>query len=173
MGLNHIYCGNGKGKTTAALGLAIRGAGHGMKVCIFQFLKSSDTSELKPLEKTDGISVIRSTENFGFTFQMSDEEKQRVSRIHNEMLLKAKALTETKGADMLIFDELLDAYNLNLLDRNLADEICLRHYDTIEIIITGRDSENKFLASADYVSEIKAIKHPYEKGITARPGIEY
>lgn len=79
MGLNHIYFGSGKGKTTAALGLALRAVGSGLRVCIVQFLKSSDTSELHSLALLDNVTVLRSSEEFGFSFTLNNDEKNDLS----------------------------------------------------------------------------------------------
>lgn len=172
MGLNHIYCGNGKGKTTAAIGLALRAAGAGMRVYIFQFLKGSDTSELAPL-RNSGITIERCDKDCVFSFQMNDSQKLKVTERHNDMLRSAAKLIESNAADMIILDEFLDAYNLDLLDKTLADSIALKHYDSTELIITGRNPSDDYIAVADYVSEINAVKHPYNNGISARKGIEY
>ncbi len=173
MSFNHIYCGNGKGKTITALGLALRTAGVDMNVHIIQFLKSSETAELKSLSEIKNISVARCSRGFGFTFQMTDEEKAEITEQHNKMLRDAKALISQGKIDMLILDEFLDAYSLGLVDRELADSIALRHYDSVELVITGRDPSDEYLAEADYVSEINSVKHPFEKGVQARKGIEY
>ncbi|MBQ8297199.1 MAG: cob(I)yrinic acid a,c-diamide adenosyltransferase [Ruminococcus sp.] len=171
--MNHIYCGDGKGKTTAALGLAIRAAGAGIKVHIIQFLKGTDTAELTSLEKIDNITIERCDENCPFSFMMNESQKAEISCRHNEMLRNAAALLSKKKIQMLVLDEFLDAYNLGLLDRELADSVALRHYETAEIVITGRNPSDAYISEADYISEISALKHPYNRGIPARKGIEF
>lgn len=173
MGLNHIYFGSGKGKTTAALGLALRAAGCGMTVLIVQFLKSSDTSELHSLTEIDGITVLRSDKRFGFTFNMTDEEKAELTEVNNDLLRQAQTSLLSGKTGMLILDEFLDAYNLGFVDKALADDTALRHYDNSELIITGRTPPEHYIALYDYVSEICSVKHPFDKGIPARKGIEY
>ena len=173
MGFIHIYCGDGKGKTTAALGLAIRAAGSGMRVHIVQLLKGNFTSELKIFEEISNITVERCGKNYGFTFKMSDEDKIQLSKCHNELLLHAEALMKSGNIDMLIIDEFNAAYEYNLLDRELADRIFFEKPNEIELVLTGRRPSEKFIAGADYVSEIQAVKHPFEKGIAARKGIEF
>lgn len=173
MGLVHIYCGDGKGKTTAALGLALRAAGSGMSVHIVQFLKSEKTSELETLKCIPKISVDRCSENFGFTFQMNEEEKKRQEKCHNEMLERAKKMLEEGLVDMLILDEFNAAYAHDLLDKQLADTIVFSKPEKVELVLTGRDPKPKFVERADYVSEIKAVKHPFSNGIKARKGIEF
>lgn len=167
----HIYCGDGKGKTTAALGLALRAAGNNMKVHIVQFLKGCETSELNTLKGVDNVTVSRLEKDCGFTFCMTDEEKCEVTHCHNELLLKAKSLLN--DIDILILDEFNAAYECNLLDRSLAESIIFENKDNKEIVLTGRNPDEKFTDKADYISEINCIKHPYQKGIDARKGIEY
>ncbi len=168
-----IYCGNGKGKTTAALGLAVRAAGNGMQVHFVQFLKGSPTSELHILKQIPEITVLRCDKDYGFTFQMNDEEKARLTQCHNQMLSQIMSRIYHGKTDMLILDEFFAAYNGNLLDRELANRLIFGSISKTELILTGRDPDQKFIDAADYVSEIKAVKHPYQKGISARAGIEY
>ncbi len=173
MGRIHIYCGDGKGKTTASLGLALRAAGSGMKVRFVQFLKGGETSELTSLRCIPGITVDRCDKNYGFTFKMSEENKQRLTECHNELLRRAEALMRSGGVDLLILDEFNVAYEYNLIDRALADRLVLEKPESVELVLTGRNPQPKFVAAADYVSEILAVKHPYQKGQNARRGIEY
>ena len=154
MGLIHIYCGDGKGKTTASMGLAVRAAGAGMRVHIVQLLKGSKTAELEILALIPNIRVTRPDRNYGYSFSMTEEE----------------ALREMKNdeIDMLVIDEFCAGYNCGLVDKALADEIILHKPEKCELVLTGRDPEQKYVDAADYVSEIRAVKHPYEKGIDAR-----
>ena len=103
--------------------------------------------------------------------QMTDEEKKEVTRLHNELLLEAKRLSSE--VDLLIIDEFNGAYECGLLDKKLADSLIFERPENLEMVITGYNPDEKFLKVADYVSEIKCVKHPYEKGINARKGIEY
>lgn len=169
----HIYCGDGKGKTTASIGLAVRAAGAGMNVYIFRFLKGSDSSELNSLEKIQNIHCETFIDKCNFTFNMDEQEKNMITHKHNEMLKMALNLMTSHTADMIIFDELLDAYNLDMIDHELANSMLAQQENPVEIIITGREPEDCFLNAADYVSEINSLKHPFEKGILARKGIEF
>ncbi len=173
MKLIHIYCGNGKGKTTAALGLALRAAGAGMRVYIIQFMKGNPTSELESLKFIPNITVSRLSKNFGFISSMSKDDKKEITVCHNN-LLKA-AYTQINGCkfDMIIIDEFFTAYNYGLVDREIAEHLVFSKEKNCELILTGRDPSEKFITAADYVSEIKAVKHPYKNGISARKGIEY
>lgn len=165
----HIYCGDGKGKTTAALGLALRAAGSGMRVHFVQFLKGSETSELASLSRIPEITVLRCDRNYGFTFRMTDADKAALTACHNTMLQTVQErLPET---DLLVLDEFFAAYNQHLMDRALAEQIITDC--KAELVLTGRDPAEQFLALADYVSEIRAVRHPYTRGIKARKGIEY
>lgn len=171
-GLMHIYCGNGKGKTTAAFGLALRAAGSGMRVHIVQLMKGSFTSELNSLKLIPQITVERCDENYGFVFNMSEENKQKLIACHNRILSNAQQLMND-GVDMLIIDEFNAAYEYELMDRSLADCIVFDRPENVELVLTGRNPHRKFIDAADYVSEIAAVKHPFEKGVSGRRGIEY
>lgn len=173
MGLLHIYCGDGKGKTTAGWGLALRAAGAGMRVYVFQFLKGRETSELHAVAKIPNITVVRCDRDYGFLRTMTAQDKKEVTACHNRMLQKAKELMETDGADLLIFDEWNVAYASGLLDVQLADALVLERSTSSELVLTGRNPAQKFVDAADYVSEIRAVKHPLQKGIAARKGIEF
>ncbi|MCI5752764.1 MAG: cob(I)yrinic acid a,c-diamide adenosyltransferase [Oscillospiraceae bacterium] len=173
MSCTHIYCGDGKGKTTAALGLAVRAAGAGLRVHIVQILKGSPSSELESLKLLPNITVERLDKNYGFFSAMSDEDKRSVTERHDEMLRDAFRKMSDGDVDMLIIDELFAGYNYGLLDTALADRIVFERPDSCELVLTGRDPSERYLAAADYISEIKAVRHPYEKGLKARKGIEY
>ena len=103
---------------------------------------------------------------------MNDEEKAEVTRCHNELINEAKKLL-SEGLDVLILDEFNAAYKLGLIDREIAADMILSCRDSAEIILTGREPDKIFTDAADYISEITPVKHPYEKGISARKGIEY
>ena len=169
MGYLHIYCGNGKGKTTASLGLAMRAAGAGMKVCFVQFMKGGETAELDTLKLIPNISVHRCDKEYGFLWNMSDNEKAEITDTHNELLTTAF----NSGADLVVLDEFNFAYSSGLMDKVLAEKLILDNKASCEIVLTGRDPAEIFIQEADYVSEICCVKHPYEKGVTARKGIEY
>ncbi|MCQ2459386.1 MAG: cob(I)yrinic acid a,c-diamide adenosyltransferase [Ruminococcus sp.] len=168
-GLLHIYCGDGKGKTTAALGLGLRAAGNGMNVLIIQFLKGTHTSELETLKLIPNIKVIRCDRNYGFTFSMTEKDKAEITECHNKMLETA----EKSNADLIILDEFCAAYKCGLLDREKAERLVLERSENTEMVLTGRQPHEKFTSAADYISEIHAVKHPYTQGISARKGIEY
>ena len=165
----HIYCGDGKGKTTAAIGLAVRMAGYNKKVLFMQFLKGSYTGELEILQKSGNITVMRCDRNYGFFRSMTDNDKENIIKCHNENL--EYVLKNMDSFDMIVLDEIFAAYNYDLADKEKVKEIVEKY--TGELIMTGRDPQEWFVERADYASEIKKIKHPYDRGITAREGIEF
>lgn len=165
----HIYCGDGKGKTTASIGLAVRMAGYKKRVLFMQFLKGSYTGELEILEKSGYITVMRCDRNYGFFRSMNDEDKGSITECHNENL--KYALNHMNDFDMIVLDEIFAAYNYGLADKAAVRKIADEYKG--ELVMTGRNPEKSFVEKADYVSEIKKIKHPYDNGICAREGIEY
>jgi len=170
-GLIHIYYGDGKGKTTAAVGLAVRAAGNGMKVRIVQFLKSAPTGELKILEDS-GIRVLRGDKNCTFTNLMDEEMRQACLLSHNAILDEAINTCVNEQIDLLVLDEIIGAYNHALVDRNKLLGFLKNKPARAEIVLTGRDPAPELLELADYISEIKKIKHPFDRGVAARTGIE-
>lgn len=169
----HIYFGNGKGKTTAAAGLAVRASGAGLKTVIFQFLKDGTSSEISVLRSLKNIRVVCCEECDKFCCSMNDEELERIRRRHDLMLREAMELTESGNAGLIILDEFLDAYNEKLVDSSLADSFISGLSGKYEVVMTGRAPASHILEKADYATEMTALKHPYSKGISARPGIEY
>ena len=169
----HIYYGNGKGKTTAAVGLTLRASGSGMKTAFLQFLKNGSSSEINVLKSLNDCVVLCCRECNKFSFQMSAAEKELIKSAHNSMLRRAEELINKSEAELLVLDELLDAYNKDLIDTVLTDSFINTYCKKVEIIITGRAPSAEWLDIADYVTEMNAVKHPYNNGISARRGIEY
>ena len=134
-GLIHIYCGDGKGKTTAAMGLAVRCAGSGRKVLLVQFLKDGKSSEFASLARVPDIEVIPQTRVFGFSWTLTPEEKAEAGRYYT-------ALLEGKP-------------------------------EGLEVVLTGRGPSQALQDRADYVTEMRMVKHPFERGVPAREGIEF
>ena len=164
-----IYCGDGKGKTTASLGLALRMAGAGMNVAFVQFMKGGDTSELASLALIDRITVMRCDRDYGFFNTLSDNDKKELTDCHNSLLDRAFS----SGFDAVILDEFNFAYGHARMDCRKAEMMIMEQKDKKEIVITGRNPADIFTDAADYISEIKCVKHPYKKGVTARKGIEF
>ena len=165
----HIYTGDGKGKTTAAIGLAVRMAGYRKKVLFAQFLKGSATGELRIMKKTQHITVIRCDNDYGFVRDMSEADKESIKKCHNDNL--AYILSHMNEFDMIVMDEIFAALSYGLADLETVKRI-VRTYSG-ELVLTGRGADEWFANKADYVSEIHSRKHPYEKGVSAREGVEY
>lgn len=167
--LIQVYTGNGKGKTTAALGLAIRAAGAGLNIYIAQFLKGREYSEIKSLAKIKNIKI----EQFGKRCFIKNKPIQKDILLANIGFEKIKKIIKKRIYDVVILDEINIALNLKLL--RLEDIISLirntpRH---LELILTGRNCPPRIIKLADLVSEIKEVKHYYKKGVKARRGIEF
>ncbi len=169
MGLLHIYCGDGKGKTTASLGLALRMAGAGMRVAFVQFMKGGETAELASLARLPEITVMRCERDYGFYGTLTEDEKRELANCHNDLLARAFS----GNFDAVILDEFNIAYKYRLLDCENAVRMIADNRERCEIVLTGRDPDEKLLDMADYISEIKCVRHPYKKGIQARKGIEF
>lgn len=171
-GLVHVYCGLGKGKTTAAIGLGIRAAGRGLKVCMIQFLKTSVTGELEILKKLEpSFNVYRLESPKGFFYELTEQQKETLKLEILEEFELAKKLS--KECDMLILDEILGVVENKLLRLEDMVQLIRAKPDKLELILTGRNVTEEIIKLADYVSEIKSIKHPCEFGIEARKGIEF
>lgn len=171
-GLIHIYEGDGKGKTSAGVGLSVRCAGSGQKVLYTQFLKSDDSSELKSLEQLENIHLVRCQESFGFTFTMDQETKDRAKAFFTEHFRRVARMAREEGCRLLVLDELIAAYNLNMVEQEEVLEFLKNKPQELEVVMTGRDPAEELVELADYVSRIVKIKHPFDKGIPARFGIE-
>lgn len=172
-GLIHLYTGDGKGKTTAAMGLALRAAGAGKKVLIVQFMKGRDTGELHSLARIPGVRVLRSEKDFGFFSSMTGEQKEELTEIHNRILEEAIMQTKEGRADVLVMDEVTYPVNWGLLDCGRLKDFLLHKPEAAEVICTGRDAAAFITDAADYITEMRCVRHPYQKGITARKGIEF
>lgn len=170
-GYIHIYCGDGKGKTTAAVGLGIRACGAGLSVVFTQFLKGPESAERRILERLPGITLIRVPDSVKFTFRMNSEEKREAALFCKEQLKESLELA--RNADMLILDEAFGAVSSGLLEESVLLEAIVTKPAGLELILTGREPGEKILQAADYISEIIKKKHPFDEGVAARKGIEY
>ena len=168
----HIYCGDGKGKTTAALGLAVRFAGSGRRVYFLQFLKGTPSCELSILAHIPHITVQRNDKDFGFSFGMTPGQKQEVAAMHNHHFQEAVRACQTGDYGMLVLDECLGALSAGLLDGRALRDFLQNRPSDFEVVMTGRNPPDDLLELADYVSEIRKIKHPFDRGIQARIGVE-
>lgn len=170
-GLFIIYTGNGKGKTTAALGQALRAAGHGFKVCIIQFIKNKkDTGEAKALKNLPE-SIELHTTGSGFTWKAKDRaELEEAARLGWEL---AKEKIASRTYHMIILDELTYLLSHKLITEDEIYTVIDHRPPGQHLIITGRDADPQLIARADLVTEMQEVKHPFKNGIKAQKGIEY
>jgi cob(I)alamin adenosyltransferase len=169
-GYIQVYTGDGKGKTTAALGLALRAAGAGLRVLVAQFIKKRKCSEHKALERFSDLITVR---QYGRGFIM----KRQPTKADRELSLKglqeiAEALS-SKMYDVVILDEANVAVHYDLFSADDLLAVITARPKNMEVIITGRYASEKIIAVADLVTEMKSVKHYKEQGIKARLGIEY
>lgn len=176
-GLVHIYCGDGKGKTTAAIGSAVRAAGRNKKVLIVRFLKTDDSGEVMALSFIPGITLLPCERSFGFTWEMSTAERAAAAGYYSEIFARAWSMASGqdggKAFDMLVMDEALGACGLGFLDEEVLIRRIRHKPAGLEVILTGRGPSEQMQACADYITEMTMRRHPYEKGVPAREGIEY
>lgn len=172
-GMIHIYCGDGKGKTSAAAGLAVRAAGTGMKVLFSRFLKNEISGELKILDRIPEIRVIHLEKSYGFYNTLTETQKKEVKEMYSELWYRIRKLLTEERYDLLVVDEFMAAYNYGLIPNE--DAVCFLKSKprNLEIVLTGRNPEPELVELADYVSEIRKVKHPFDRGIRARKGIEF
>ena len=171
-GLVHIYFGDGKGKTTAAVGLAARAAGRGCSVVVVQFLKGRKTGELTSIAKF-GAKILRSEENKHFCWEMTDEEKEECRVIQARLLDEIKEIIGAEPVDLLVLDEALNAAARGLLDEEALREFVEQKPRELEIVLTGCEAPEWLVERADYITEMKKHKHPFDKGIDGRKAIEF
>lgn len=167
----HIYCGDGKGKTTAAMGLAVRMAGSGGGVLIGQFFKDGSSSEIPMLRQLPGITVKLCPTAPGRFSRLTEPQRKQAREDYSRYL--EALLEKAPDYDMLVLDEVISACNRQVV----PEERLLSFLDSLpekpEVVLTGRNPSQKILERGDYVSEIREIKHPFQKGVPARLGIEY
>ncbi|NRT70457.1 cob(I)yrinic acid a,c-diamide adenosyltransferase [Clostridium beijerinckii] len=173
LGLIHIYCGDGKGKTTAAMGLGMRAVGRQKKVLLTQFLKDNETGELNSIDKLgNDFKVFKGAPVKKFFKFMSEEEQIETKREHEERFFRVTKKAVEENFDLLILDEVIASTNLDLIPLSEVINFLENKPKGLEVVLTGRNPNEKLVELADYVSEIKDVKHPYEKGIGSRIGIE-
>ena len=169
-GLIHMYCGDGKGKTTAAMGLALRCAYYGEPIVIAQFLKSGASGEVQMLRNLPNVTYFGGNPTEKFSFQMSEDEKKEMACM--EQALFTQAITCAQHARMLVLDEVAAAMSCGFLPKEMLVDFLQHKPQTLEVVLTGRNPPAEVLALANYVSEIQKVKHPFDAGMGAREGIE-
>lgn len=170
----HLYYGEGKGKTTCAAGLALRMAGHARQVLFLQFLKDGSSGEIRMLRRTEEVCVICDPRHRRFLSQMSCEEKRELEKRLEEIVRRGIGQLRDGSYGLLVLDEVTYPYREGLLGKELIEEIVeLARGQGCEICFTGRDPDPYFKEQADYITYFEAQRHPYEKGVKAREGIEF
>ena len=169
----HVYYGDGKGKTTAAIGLAVRAAGCGKRVLICRFLKNSDSGELAVLEGVGNITLFDCGETEGLFCRMCADKRESTAAKQRDAFLRVCGEISHGGYGTVILDEVLWLCTLGIID---DAELC-RLADGVgadcELVLTGGSASDKLLASADYVTRMAKISHPYDRGEAARAGVEF
>ena len=166
----HIYFGDGKGKTTAAVGQAVRAAGHGFRV-LFQFLKDNSSNERKILEQISNITCLPGREQVKFVSRMNGDEKAELLHYNNKAL--DEIVKFCSPFDLLVMDEALCAVGLKVLSEEKLISFLQHKPRGLEIVLTGHQVSDRMKEIADYATEMHKIKHPYDLGKLAREGIEF
>ncbi len=166
------YFGNGKGKTSAAVGSAIRCAGTGNQVLFVEFLKNNDSAEFNIFKKIDNIDILYSDTPYHLYDNFKKEQTELFTKAYNKLLF-SDAMKSISTYQMIILDEILDAVVFGYIKEDALLDLLSKLKDRMEIILTGHQLPEKIEAISDYISEVKAIRHPYQKGISSRKGIEF
>lgn len=167
----HIYYGDGKGKTTAAVGLAVRASGNGKKVLFTQFLKSDISGERRVLECIPTVKMPKLPEKVRFVFDLSPEEHSKYKR--NIIRLYEYVLNNLPKFDVVVADEIFSAVDVGFITVSDVIHLISECPETTDLVLTGHNLDKSILVYADYVTCMSKIKHPYDRGISARQGVEY
>ncbi len=203
-----LYTGDGKGKTTAAVGQAIRAAGAGYRVIFCQFMKGGESGELEILARLPQVQIYRCEREFPFYNAMTDKDRKEITDIHNELIgnliriydawnEEREKMTGQAESLMMVLDEITYPLNWGLVDASLFEGLVNRIKETdqhrnmncrdengigniykpgipqMELVLTGRQPDQLIVDNADYITEMKKLRHPFDDGIQARKGIEY
>ncbi|MDD4149507.1 MAG: cob(I)yrinic acid a,c-diamide adenosyltransferase [Bacteroidales bacterium] len=168
-GMVHFYTGNGKGKTTAALGLALRSAGRNKRIFIAQFVKGMHYAELDSIKKHESIEL----KQFGRDCFIENEPVEDDILAAKKGFEEVKSITTSNKYDLVILDEIFIAMHYNLISYEEVVELIKSKNQHLELVLTGRNAPESLYAYADLITEMKEIKHYYNEGVKARSGIEY
>jgi len=169
-GLVQVYTGDGKGKTTAAFGLALRAFGAGLHVCIIQFLKDGSSGEVSALRREIPCIQILCCGSKGFLFGTPSDFQYREAMTGLET---CREILLEGIIDLLVLDEICTAVSLGLVEEEAVLGLLEQKPAWVEVVLTGRNATPGIIAAADLVTEMRAVKHPYETGQEARRGVEY
>lgn len=163
-----VYTGDGKGKTTAALGLAMRAAGHGLRVLFIQFVKGRISGEHRFLERYPAFRLVKL--NQGDSFSQSTEELTATTQESLDVVER-----ELLGGqyDVIVLDEIFVAVEMGLVTEVALLGLLEKKPPAVELVLTGRNAPQEIMRRADLVTEMRAVRHPHDRGMAARPGIEY
>lgn len=165
----HVYTGDGKGKTTAAVGLTVRAVGNGLKVLFIQFIKQTQTGELEIFQKfPELIDIYRCST--GFIYGKPEQSQIELVR---KCIKDIEEKMKTKHYDMIVLDEFTVAINLGLISPEEAEKLIQLKPENSELIITGRNAPEWLIEKADLVTEMRKVKHYFDIGVKARKGVEY
>lgn len=168
----HIYCGDGKGKTTCAMGLAVRSAGRGNRVVIAQFLKDGNSGERISFERFDNVKLLPVPDKIKFIFTMTEEEKAQTRAEMTALFEQAAGYVRRGECDLLVLDEMCSAVTTGMVPLELVTAF-LDEGHPAEVVMTGRDPEPALQERADYITEMRKVKHPFDQGKPARIGVEW
>jgi len=172
MGLVTVFTGDGKGKTTAAVGTAVRAVGHGLSACIIFFFKGNMfcQGEVKAFETLNGVDTF----NFGVDdwIKGKDDNLVAAEQAHQALETSAKIINSERY-DLVIMDEVNNAVDFGLIDVNDVLDVLKSRPTGVDVILTGRNAHKRILDASDTVTEMKCVKHAFERGIKARQGIDY
>ncbi len=170
----HVYCGDGKGKTTASIGLSVRACGHGWPVVLSQFLKGTTTGELNILRTLDNYHVVEAPQKtIKFVFQMNEEEKAECRKQVQQHFHDTVDAVHKYGAKLLVMDEVLDAVAMGMLDDEELADFLKNRPENLEVVMTGREPTPCVEPLCDYITRMKKERHPFDKGLNARVGVEF
>ncbi|MDO4270180.1 MAG: cob(I)yrinic acid a,c-diamide adenosyltransferase [Eubacteriales bacterium] len=172
IGLIHLYCGDGKGKTTAAMGLAVRCAGRGKSVVAAQFLKDGTSGECRALAGLANVTVLAANPCGKFSSQMTEEERAETAAAVLRTFRAACDYAVRTGARLLVLDEACAAISCGFLDEDAVLSFLEHKPAALEVVLTGRNPSERLCERADYITEMVKRRHPFDKGIAAREDVE-
>lgn len=172
-GLVHIYYGDGKGKTTAAIGLGVRACGANKRCLFVQFLKSDNSSERLALTSLPNFDMLEIPKNIPFVWNMTDGEKEQYKLLYSELFSTAISKVQSDRYSLLILDEIFAAISCDFVSTETLLNFLKVKPKSLEVVLTGHNPSPEIFAFADYISEIKKVRHPFDKGVSGRLGIEY
>lgn len=170
----HVYTGDGKGKTTAAMGLALRALGHGQRVLVAQFIKDGRSGELAALEQFPSATVWHNATVQTFIFRMTADEQAQVRRQQTRQAQALAVAVQEHRPHLIVLDELGLALHLDMVAQSVGRELIMAALSSGETVVTGRNIPDWLEEKADYLSVITAQRHPYvTQGLPARMGVEW